>query len=227
MRGFDPRELAAEQADDGLPPIGGDALTAFGLRNRFERTSRHRWSPEIVSDHRSDSPSVARPAAVLVPIFSRAELPRVLLTVRPSHLRVHSGQIAFPGGRVEPTDANRIATAQREAQEEVGLAPHDMEILGELPIYRTGTGFEVTPVVCLVPGDPPLRPDPAEVAETFLVPLEFLMNPRNHQRRYVPGEQGGRAFYAIPWRDADTRIEYFIWGVTAAILRNLFQFLRA
>lgn len=226
MRGFDPRELLAESAADGLPPVASVELTPVALRARFDRIDSLHWAPEIITDHRPDSPALIRPAAVLVPIVVAAGDLAVLLTVRPSHLRDHSGQIAFPGGRVEPTDPDRIGTALREAHEEVGLGAEQIEVLGTLPPYRTGTGFDVTPVVGLIAGDPRLHLDPNEVAETFLVPLEFLMNPANHERRRAPAVNGTRAFFAMPWRDPACGVEYFIWGVTAAILRNLYQFLR-
>lgn len=153
--------------------------------------------------------------------------PEVLLTVRPEHLRSHAGQIAFPGGAVESDDKDRAATALREAHEEVGLSLPREQILGELPTYRTGTGFEVTPVIALLKDAPRLTLDSNEVAETFQVPLSFLMNPRNHQRLQGGEGENARVIYAMPWvRQADG-VEFYIWGVTAAILRNFYHFLRA
>ena len=153
----------------------------------------------------------------------------MLLTKRTAHLYDHAGQISFPGGRVDEGDASREATALREAEEEVGIAPSAIEVVGAMPEYLTGTGFIVTPVIGMIAGPVVARPDPFEVAHVFEVPLEFLMNPANHEKRAVRwrDEHGEheRHFYAMPYRDADeTR---FIWGATAAMLRNLYHLLRA
>lgn len=200
-------------------------LLAEPLRRRFGQTLAG-WRPEIVSDHDPSFAQQVRHAAVLMPIVALEGRSHLLLTTRPSHLRSHSGQIALPGGRVEPHDPHRIATALREASEEIGLPHHEVEILGELPEYHTGSGFAVTPVIGYIGRLPPLSPDPNEVDEIFFVPLEFLMDPRNHHRLRMPGEQAGRTVYAMPWRKPDLSVEYFIWGVTAAILRNFYHFLR-
>jgi 8-oxo-dGTP pyrophosphatase MutT (NUDIX family) len=148
---------------------------------------------------------------------------QVLLTQRAAHLHHHGGQISFPGGRVDATDTSAEHTALREAQEEIGLAERQVEVLGRLPQYYTGTGFAVTPVVALVHPPYEFSSDPFEVASIFEVPLVYLMNPRHHQRRQIdfPDGRGSRSFYAMPYQD------YFIWGATAGMLRNLFHFLRA
>ena len=127
---------------------------------------------------------------MLIPIVLRDE-PTVLLTLRTDHLTDHPSQISFPGGRSEPGDDDAVATALREAEEEIGLAADWIEVLGRLPIYTTSTGFIVTPVVALVSPGFALRPDPFEVAEVFEVPLAWLMNPANHQRHAI--ETGGCA----------------------------------
>ena len=179
-----------------------------------------------------ESRIVERPptdASVLVPLVLRDE-PMVLLTRRTDHLNDHPSQISFPGGRAEPEDADAIATALREAREEIGLDETEVEVLGSLPTYTTSTGFVVTAVVGLVRSGVALQPDPFEVAEVFEVPLGWLMNPANHQRHAV--EMGGwrREFLSMPWHgtgaDGEPR-RYFIWGATAGMLRNLFHFLRA
>jgi 8-oxo-dGTP pyrophosphatase MutT (NUDIX family) len=176
-----------------------------------------------------DTPERApTPAAVLVPIVLRAACPTLLLTRRTAHLTDHAGQIAFPGGRRDEGDQSPEQTALREAFEEVGLAAHHVEILGRLPEYRTITQYVVTPVVALVKPDFGLALDPFEVDEAFEVPLEFLMNPANHQRREVPvhpEHASGRQFWAMPWQANDR--EYFIWGATAAMIRNLYRLLSA
>jgi 8-oxo-dGTP pyrophosphatase MutT (NUDIX family) len=154
----------------------------------------------------------------------------VLLTQRTDHLNDHPGQISFPGGRVEADDADAVATALREAHEEIGLEAFEVEVLGSLPTYTTGTGFIVTPVVGLVAARAVLRPDPVEVAEVFEVPLAWLMDPANHRRHAVAIAGSMREFLSIPWLGTDASgapRSYFIWGATAAMLRNLYRFLAA
>ena len=169
------------------------------------------------------------PAAVLFPIVLRDDGHTVLLTQRTAHLRDHAGQISFPGGRVEAADESPLHTALRETEEEIGLPRKQVEILGYLPEYRTGTGFRVTPVVALV--NPPfeLTLDPFEVAEAFEVPLDFLMTPAHHHRHAFELQGRQRQFLSMPWQGIDAMgapREYFIWGATAAMLRNLYGFLR-
>ena len=196
------------------------------MRQRF--VAPPTWQPET----RVEPPFLQREptrASVLVPLVLRDEV-TVLLTQRTAHLNDHPGQISFPGGRAEPEDADAVATALREAHEEIGLEPFEIEVLGSLPTYTTSTGFIVTPVVALVQPGATLRPDPIEVAEVFEVPLAWLMNPANHRRH--AGEVAGatRHFLSIPWHgvDADGNPRrYFIWGATAAMLRNLYRFLAA
>ena len=161
------------------------------------------------------------PASVLFPIVLRADGPSVLLTQRTEHLKDHAGQISFPGGRVEPEDESPAHTALRETQEEIGLSPARIEIIGYLPEYRTVTGFRVTPVVGVVTLPFDLTLDSVEVASVFEVPLAFLLDPVNRQRhvREIFGMQ--RHFYAVPYGD------YFIWGVTAGIIVSLAQALDA
>jgi 8-oxo-dGTP pyrophosphatase MutT (NUDIX family) len=209
-----------------MPPIPAADLTCEALRRWFSAADAG-WVPEIVSDHDPAVTAPPREAAVLMPLVDLDGLGHLLLTTRPTHLRSHSGQIALPGGRVEPGDPDRIATALREANEEIGLHYSDVEVLGSLPEYRTASGYAVTPVVGWLAGLPELVPDPAEVDEVFLVPLSFLMDPRNHHRLRMPSGMAERSVYAMPWQAPNDRVEYFIWGVTAAILRNFYQFLRS
>jgi 8-oxo-dGTP pyrophosphatase MutT (NUDIX family) len=161
------------------------------------------------------------PAAVLVPVLNRDPGPTLLFTQRTAHLHDHAGQISFPGGRVDEGDADRAATALREAEEETGLPRERIEILGQLPDYDIMTGFRVTPVVGWVQAPVELRPDPFEVAEVFEVPLSFFLDPANHQRlsRVVNGTT--RHFYAMPFG------ERYIWGATAGMLYSLYQAIRA
>jgi 8-oxo-dGTP pyrophosphatase MutT (NUDIX family) len=156
-----------------------------------------------------------RPAAVLCGLIERAGSLHVLLTRRAGHLARHAGQIAFPGGRVDDADASSLAAALREAEEEVGLAAEQVEVLGTLDEYLTSTGYRVTPYVGLIdPGWLP-RPDPGEVEEVFEVPLDFLMDPANRQRHHHDRTGTRRYYYAMPWSD------YYIWGATAGMLKGL------
>jgi 8-oxo-dGTP pyrophosphatase MutT (NUDIX family) len=181
------------------------------------------WQPEQTEESSLNVSGVFKAASVLVPLVVRERGLHILLTQRAAHLHHHAGQISFPGGRVDETDRSPLHTALREAEEEIGLQEQQVEFLGQLPAYYTGTGFVVTPMVALVHPPLTLRSDPFEVASIFEVPMEFLMNPRHHQRREVtlPNGLGHRQFYAMPYQ------EYFIWGATAGMLRNLFHFLRA
>jgi 8-oxo-dGTP pyrophosphatase MutT (NUDIX family) len=156
---------------------------------------------------------------VLVPIVTRAEELTVLFTRRTVHLKHHSGQISFPGGRVEAGDAGAEDTALREAREEIGLDPARVEVLGRLSEYHTRTDFRVTPVVALVAPPFELRLDAHEVDEAFEVPLSFLLDPVNHQRHAREFQGRQVPYFAIPYRD------YYIWGATAAMLVNLYRFL--
>ncbi|HVL56177.1 MAG TPA: CoA pyrophosphatase [Burkholderiaceae bacterium] len=211
---------------EALPPVPLVRLQPDALRSRLADPPP--WQPEAAGDPMRLTGAAARPAAVLVPLVRRPHAPTVLLTERPTHLAVHAGQIAFPGGRSEPHDASAEDTALREAFEEIGLRREQVELIGRLPRYRTGTGFDVTPVIGLVEPDHALRLDPNEVAEAFEVPLPFLMDPANHQRRIYRWEDGERSFFAIPYRPPHRpQREYFIWGATAAMLRNLYRLLAA
>jgi 8-oxo-dGTP pyrophosphatase MutT (NUDIX family) len=159
-------------------------------------------------------------AAVLVPLIDRPDGLTVLLTHRTTHLANHAGQVSFPGGRVDRADGHVEETALREMEEETGLARSHVRIIGRLDTYLTRTGFAVTPVVGVI--EPPfeLVPDPFEVAEVFEVPLSFLLDPNNHHVCSCEFEGTVRFFYAMPYG------RHYIWGVTAGILMNLYEFLR-
>jgi 8-oxo-dGTP pyrophosphatase MutT (NUDIX family) len=159
-------------------------------------------------------------AAVLVPLIHRPDGLQVMLTQRTAHLTDHAGQISFPGGRAEPEDRDVIATALREAEEEVGLPPDRVQVLGRLDNYVTSTGYEVAPVVGLIQPPFPVTPDPHEVAEVFEVPLAFLVDPRNHERHSREWQGRTRFFYVLPYQDR------YIWGATAGMLVNLAHLLQ-
>jgi len=192
--------------------------TEVWLRSRF--AGNRVVAPFTSGDgHLWRSPREIRPAAVLVPVVTREERLTVLFTRRTAHLSDHAGQISFPGGRAEPGDANAAETALRETTEEIGLEASRVEVLGELPQYVTVTGYRVTPVVGLVFPPFELRPDTFEVAEVFEVPLEFLIDPENHQRNSIVYEGGARHYYAVPYEG------HYIWGATAGMLMNLYTYL--
>lgn len=226
----DPQAIPVAAVDDHLPPVPADRLQPMALRQRFAAPPA--WQPAHTGDGARFNPEgPTAQAAVLVPLVLRGDALQVLLTRRTEHLRSHAGQISFPGGRSEPHDADAVATALRETEEEIGLPRRHVEVIGALPPYATVTGFVVTPVVGLVAPPFTLVPDAGEVAEAFEVPLPFLMTPAHH-RRHQWDAGGGlrRQFLSMPWQgtgaDGGMR-DYFIWGATAAMLRNLYHFLAA
>lgn len=157
-----------------------------------------------------------KPAAVLIPIIDRSE-PMVLLTLRTQDLANHAGQVAFPGGKIDPVDDSPVAAALREAKEEIGLLPTLVEPLGYLDLYLTFSGFRIVPTVARVAPGYALNLNKSEVSEAFEVPLAFLMGPQNHQRHSRDWRGITRQYYAMPYEDR------YIWGVTAGILRNLYE----
>ena len=213
--------------DGHLPAVSAGEITSQSLRRRFQAPPV--WTPEITGDGRVFDREPAH-ASVLIPLVERADGLHLLLTRRTDHLRDHAGQISFPGGRVEIDDADAVATALRETEEEIGLPRSHIEVIGALPHYTTVTAFVVTPVVAIVRPGFTLALDSFEVAEAFEVPLAFLMNPANHQRHRFVHDGNERQFLSMPWHgqggDGLPR-QYFIWGATAAMLRNLYRFLLA
>jgi 8-oxo-dGTP pyrophosphatase MutT (NUDIX family) len=223
---FDPQDLPVVGVDDHLPALTAAALRSDALRQRFMLPPI--WTPEVKNEARFNDRTPTH-ASVLVALVERDEL-TVLLTQRTDHLTDHPGQVSFAGGRVEPTDADAAATALREAQEEIGLDAAFVDVLGAMPTYTTGTGFVVTPIVALVRPGFTVNADPFEVADVFEVPLAFLMNPANHRRHAIDVNGVRREFLSMPWDGIDDQGQprrYFIWGATAAMLRNLYRFLAA
>ena len=200
-------------------------MTALALADRLSTALAHGAQDGAVlltGDHR-DLELVGRdtllPAAVLIPVTDRAA-PGIILTQRTDTMRKHAGQIAFPGGRIDPDDADATAAALREAEEEIGLPRSAATVIGVADVYRTNTGFEVTPIVCVVPPDLTYRPNPAEVADVFEVPLDFLLDTANHLEAAVEWQGHVRHYYEINWGDRR------IWGATAAMIVNLARRLR-
>ena len=159
--------------------------------------------------------TVPRPAAVLVPLVRRDNGLSVLLTRRTDHLARHAGQVAFPGGKIDETDISVEHAALREAQEEVGLDPHHAEVIGRLPDYYTGSGYRIAPVVALIGSGAEISANPDEVDYHFEVPFAFLMDPANHHKGSRTFEGKERYFLEMPYEG------YYIWGVTAGIIRAL------
>ncbi len=226
---FDPQKLPVLGVDHHLAAVAPDALSAVSLRQRFMAPPI--WVPEIAAEARFTERAATHASVLvaLVPAAAGGAL-TVLLTQRTDHLTDHPGQVSFPGGRREPTDADAAATALREAFEEIGLAPAFVDVIGAMPTYTTGSGFIVTPVVALVQPGFVLKADPFEVAEVFEVPLAFLMNPAHHRWHAVDIAGTQRRFLSMPFDSIDETgapRRYFIWGATAAMLRNLYRFLAA
>jgi len=183
------------------PPVGTMSLQESGDMDFL--------TPEEVA--------IIRPAAVLIGVIPRREGATALLTVRPTTMSTHAGQVAFPGGKVDPIDVDEVAAALREAEEEVGIAPADVDVIGKGAPYVTGTRFRITPVLGVLPADFVAVPDPTEVADVFETPLDFLMNTANHQMNQAVYKGQNRKFYEMPHNG------YRIWGVTAGIIRRLYQ----
>ena len=229
---FDPRSVPVQGVDDHLAKVALASLSPESLRKRFLNPPS--WTPEHSVEKKFEDRQPAL-AAVLVPLVMRDE-PTLLLTERTHNLSTHSGQVAFPGGRTDALDADATDTALREAYEEIGLLRDHVEVLGNLPIYVTGTAFIITPVVALVRPGFRLQPNPGEVADVFEVPLAYLMNPANHCRHEFEFDGVMRQWLSIPYVEhvgttentgnANLK-ERYIWGATAGMLRNLYRFLSA
>lgn len=219
---FDSQAVPVVAVDGHLPAVAPGHLTPHALIRCFAAPPV--WSPEALVE----PPFVQRQqsaASVLITLVMRDRL-TVLLTRRAGHLSNHPGQIAFPGGRVDPQDQSPVHTALREAKEEVGLAPQEVLVLGCLPVYTTGSAFAVTPVVAFWNGGQPLQADRSEVDQVFEVPLEHLMNPACHHWHEHEWQGVRRRWLSMPYREPGADF-HFIWGATAGMLRNLYRLLAA
>ena len=198
----------------------GEAHEIVGrLRQRLARIEP-RSEGSVIGDWPGAGGAQPRPAAVLIPlVLHERHSPTVLFTRRTNHLHHHPGQISFPGGGMEEGDSSAEETALREAEEEIGLAPERIELIGRLPDYLTGTGFCVTPIVGLLHPPIKLKLDGFEVAEAFEVPLAHFLDPANHRQHSIRINGSVRQFHAMPYGD------YFIWGVTAGMLMVLYRLL--
>jgi len=199
--------FARRIAEDGLGPLRARLLAEPPLLPLSPRRGDYDLNPGT----RPQSAGALRPAAVLLPVIHRPE-PTVLFTRRTPHLARHAGQVSFPGGRVEETDLSLVETALRETTEETGITAAFVSVAGFLEPYETGTGFAILPVVGLLAEGFALLPNPAEVAEIFEVPLDFLLEPANRQRHAAEWQGRKREFYAFTYDG------HYIWGATAAIL---------
>jgi 8-oxo-dGTP pyrophosphatase MutT (NUDIX family) len=216
---FDPRKVPFVYADRHMPAVPDAHLTPPALARRFRQPPQ--WSPEFRVEPRFSDRALTA-ASVLVGVVAHSR-PTILLTQRTAELSSHAGQVAFPGGKADPSDRDAVETALREAQEEVGLESRHVEVLGCLPHYTTGSGFVVTPVVALLEPGFELQVNASEVASVFEVPLDFLMNPAHHRRHTMETPIGTRDWLSMPYQDQAH--ERYIWGATAGMLRNLYRFL--
>jgi 8-oxo-dGTP pyrophosphatase MutT (NUDIX family) len=185
----------------------------FERLSRSHRESQERDPPVLFHDWSAEELNDFRPAAVLVAMTERDE-PGMLLLHRPSNMRAHPGQVAFPGGKIDPGETP-VEAALRETWEELGIRPGLVQVIGTGDMYRTHSGYEITPVLATVPQDVEINPNPAEVAQWFEAPAAFMLAPENHVERWVEWEGGTRPYYEIMWQ------EHCVWGVTAALIVNL------
>ena len=230
--GFDPRDIPWTTPQGEWPALPPDWLMPDRLQSVFANPPD--WTPELQRET-SFSQRPPKEAAVLIPIVQRGSLgsePHLLLTQRTMNLSTHAGQIAFPGGKVDDSDASVVAAALREAEEEVGLSSAFVKVLGTMPKYITGTAFHITPVVGLVSQEHVIQANAHEVESVFEVPLSFLMNPANHRLHQWERDGVTRQWYSMPYHEQPSSTnsqvnERFIWGATAGMIRNFYRFLLA
>jgi len=223
VSGFDPTAQPIVPVPD-LPPLASTTLQLSFIREAFARQVS--WQVEPLFTHYFDLDTSARsdikPAAVCIPLLERPSGLHVLFTRRSANLYSHAGQICFPGGRIEAGDADYAQAALRETWEEVGIEPRFIELIGSQPSFLTSTLYTMKPVIGIVRPGYTLKPDRSEVDEVFEVPMEALLDPAQHRLHEIRPEDGGpRYFFSVSWGG------YFIWGATAALIRNLYHYLAA
>ena len=226
---FNPQKSIIRRRFESDALLDDSLLMPDQLKARF--TLDIPWVPEETDENRHIKASsiiekkeldgVETRAAVLIPIIIRNNEPMILLTERSPHLSSHSGQISFPGGRFSNVDQSLVNTAKRETEEEVGIKERDIDVLGTFPEYCTISGYRVTPVTALIDSQATYTLNADEVKRVLELPMKYLLNPRNFILRSWESDQGRRHFYSIAFEN------YFIWGATAAMLRNFYSFLVA
>lgn len=220
---FDPQAQSAFQANQGLSVLPEERMSIAFIQKALSLPQLvsldpiiERWNYEKRLIH------IQQPyaeAATLMLLVEKEQGVEMLLTRRAMHLKKHSGQISFPGGRIDQKDASAEEAALRETFEEIGIASTHIQLLGQLPDFFTGTGFLMKPFVAALKKDYELSINQDEVDEVFSVPLSFLLNPNHHFLHKVDLEEGIREYFSMPWQN------YFIWGATAAVIRNLYHVL--
>lgn len=223
--GFDPEAQPVVAVSQQLEPLRNESLQLDFIRAAFRRPVAWQVEPVFTESFQVDAQApcaeIVR-AAVCLPLVQRPTGLHVILTRRSLNLSDHGGQIAFPGGRIETYDAGPVDAALRETWEEIGVSREFMQILGTQPGFLTSTRFAMKPVIAYVMPGFSVHPDASEVAEVFEVPLAFLMDPAHHLLHSANLPDGGHRYYfSMRWRD------YFIWGATAALLRNFYHYLSA
>lgn len=209
-----------------LTPITPEAFSARAVERLLAAPAPDAYDPLVTPLHGDHNlaervapldGAMHRAAAVLIPVVAHPDGATILLTRRAEHMKDHAGQIAFPGGKMDAADKSPLNTALREAQEEIGLDRRFIAPLGYLDPYLSSSGFRIVPVVAMIDPAHQLTVDPGEVESTFEVPLGFLMDPTRHETHEREWRGAMRRYYAMPYGD------YYIWGVTAGILRNLYE----
>ncbi|SHG86247.1 8-oxo-dGTP pyrophosphatase MutT, NUDIX family [Pollutimonas bauzanensis] len=221
--GFDPQAQPVVQSEI-LPPLSEASIQLDFICSAFACPVEWQVEPVFSDSFQADFPDSqdAIRAAVLFPLVQRPSGLHVLFTRRASHLHDHAGQISFPGGRIEPTDRDAMSAALRETYEEIGVPPDFIELIGTQPSFLTSTRFTMKPIIGLIRPGFTITPDVTEVAEVFEVPLSVLMDTRLHRLHEAQLPEGGHRYYfSMTWHS------YFIWGATAALIRNFYHYLAA
>jgi len=222
--GFDPQTQPIVPLSEVLLPLRNATMQLDFIRAAFKATVEWQVEPVFTESFQVESLNLSDiiQAAVFMPLVQRPDGLYLIFTRRAPHLYDHAGQISFPGGRIEDTDDGAVGAALRETREEIGVPPEFIQLIGTQPGFLTSTRFTMKPIIGYVQPGFIIRPDPTEVAEVFEVPLSFLMDPSHHFLHKAKLPDGGHRFYfSMPWG------QYFIWGATAALIRNFYHYLAA